>query len=62
MILKLKAFIYRLTGIYLAKKEETKMLKKAKVKGAFNRSVIVGAWQVENGFYRTSKQLGIKKK
>ncbi len=55
MILKLKALIYRLTGIYLAEKEEKAFLKSSKVKGKLGRSLVIGCWQAKHGFYRTYK-------
>ena len=63
MLLKLKAFIYRHTGIYLAKREELAYLKsedgKSTVKSltkSFGKEgalgIAIGSWQGQNGFYR----------
>lgn len=65
-ILKLKAFIYKLTGIYLADKEEATYINSAEFSKAvtkylaadpeenieFIRSLLIGEWQIEHGFYR----------
>lgn len=54
MILKIKAFIYRYTSIYLASKEELKMIYRiidtCKLSQLKNVDVYVGMWQAQNGF------------
>lgn len=66
MILKIKAKIYRLTGIYLAEKEEleyitskkfwksfTKMaLKNPNMRFQIVQGMLIGLWQCKHGFYR----------
>ena len=67
MILKIKAFIYKLTGIYLAHKEQCKYMESkefwesfAKVKASpFNEisnytasGILIGSWQAKHGFAR----------
>lgn len=67
MILKIKAFIYRLTGIYLAQKEEDAYLRSTEALEVLERykkapelcdmelethkSLLIGLWQAEHGFY-----------
>lgn len=70
MILKLKALLYRHTGIYLANREELEYLKSEEFWKEFRKicvrktndltladiqGLLLGLWQAENGFYRTSK-------
>jgi len=66
MLLKIKAFIYRHTGIYLAKREELAYLKsedgrstvKTLAKSFGKESALgiaVGSWQGKHGFYREFK-------
>lgn len=65
MILKIKAFIYRHTGIYLAQKEEDAYMNLESTKQMLNTMVkiceldedtvvgiVIGGWQCEHGFYR----------
>jgi len=67
-IIVIKAFIYRRTGIYLAHKEELEYLTSTAFWKAFQKivsdpnrdmglrdvqSVLIGSWQLDNGFYRT---------
>ena len=68
MILKIKGFIYRHTGIFLAHKEELKYLQsdefwfhmrkisKGKDEDMSPRNIqglLIGLWQCKHGFYRT---------
>lgn len=67
MVLKLKSFIYRLTGIYLANKEELEYVtskefwrafKKIKDKTLSNQvkqGILIGLWQCEHKFYRRAR-------
>jgi hypothetical protein len=65
MILIIKAFIYRLTGIYLAQKEEANYCNSLEAEMYFERlvnsvgideesaqTIVIGDWQYRNGFYR----------
>mgnify|MGYP000899084758 CR=1 FL=1 len=67
MILKLKAFIYRKTGIYLAQKEENQYANSSEYMEAMIsmvsheendlsiesiHSILIGSWQAKYGFYR----------
>jgi len=66
MLLKLKAWIYRCTGIYLAHREELAYLKShAAWKQFFDieasddtltgrdiQGILIGCWQCDHGFYR----------
>lgn len=67
MILKIKAWIYRNTGIYLAHREENEYVESKQFWKVFRKlmknnedlgpeaayGILVGAWQSEHGFYRT---------
>lgn len=69
MVLKIKAFIYQKTGIYLAHKEEleyitskefwkgfTKILKNSKKNDLSPQNmqgILIGLWQCKHGFYRS---------
>lgn len=67
MILKLKAFIYQRTGLYLANKEELDYIISKEFWKAFTRIItkkkndmrpedvqglLIGMWQVKHGLYR----------
>ena len=70
-LLKLKAFIYQKTGIYLASKEELDYVTSPQFWEAFKKlqqtkdwkkedprniqGVLIGSWQIKHGFYRTYK-------
>lgn len=67
MILKIKAWIYRQTGIYLASKEELEFITSKKAWKAIKaiskdnrdmtlrdaQSLMIGMWQSPHGFYRS---------
>lgn len=70
MILKLKAFIYQKTGIYLAHKEELEYItskefwksfikivghKKNDMSPRNAQGLLIGLWQAKNGFVRAYK-------
>ena len=65
MILKLKAFIYRHTGIYLAHKEQLAYMESQEYYDELNRisrrnmlrlyvasGILIGSWQAKHGFTR----------
>lgn len=67
MILKIKVLIYKLTGKYLAEKEEIKYLQSNEFLIDFHRmynhpnntfgehtirSALIGSWQAKNGFHK----------
>lgn len=65
MILKIKAFIYRHTGIYLAQREENRYMALESTRQMIStmvvtceldkdtvEGIVIGSWQAENGFYR----------
>jgi len=65
MILKLKSFIYRQTGIYLAHREElayinseefwksfAKIISKEGMRPRDVQGLLIGLWQVDHGFHR----------
>lgn len=67
MFIKIKAFIYKKTGIYLAQKEELDYLKSKEFWKSFMKiashkkndlaprdiqGILIGLWQVKHGFYR----------
>lgn len=67
MILKIKAFIYRLTGIYLAYREESEHLCSVEFEEGLDRimnhpennmsaynatGLLIGMWQAKHGFTR----------
>lgn len=70
MLLKIKAFIYQKTGIYLAKKEEDEHINSIEISLEIARilaleddlneetvrSIMIGTWQCKNGFYREFKR------
>lgn len=71
MLLKLKAWIYRRTGIYLAHKEELEYITSKVFWKSFRRIIghkkndlgaetvqglLIGMWQTKHGFYRTMKR------
>lgn len=51
-MLKLKALIYRYTGIHLAKKEEQAHLESVDMETPMGKSIMRGLWQANNGFAR----------
>lgn len=67
MILKIKAFIYRLTGIYLAEKEENEYItsdefwdimdstEDPELDNRTVQKILIGSWQCKHGFYRSSR-------
>jgi hypothetical protein len=76
-ILKIKAFIYQRTGIYLANKEELEYVTSKEFWKHFKKIVLhkkndlnmetvqgllIGLWQSKHGFYRTWKQITKKGK
>lgn len=73
-LLKLKAKIYQYTGIYLAQKEELKMLKSKSFWQEFCRlqetfadmrelqSFMIGDWQSRKGFTRYVSKFGMRSK
>lgn len=67
MILKLKAFIYRLTGFYFARNDEIRYLESDEFLNEFKRmnnhpsntfdahairGILIGSWQAKHGFYK----------
>lgn len=76
MIIKIKSIIYQWTGIYLAHKEENEYLKSKDFWDSFNRfklndesmsyrnvqGIVLGCWQVMNGFYREFNSKKYKEK
>ncbi len=70
MIIRIKAFIYQKTGIYLAQREELKYITSKEFWKAFMKiagkdsndmrprdiqGLLIGSWQCGYGFYRASK-------
>jgi hypothetical protein len=75
-ILKIKAAIYRYTGIYFAHKEEIEYLTSKKFWNRYSKlaksnkdlnsqtvqGILIGMWQVKHGFYRPYSKLNFSKK
>ena len=58
-MLKLHAWFYRTFGYYTkyAKKKENEYIKSLGEISDFEHGLMTGTWHMDNGFYRTSKQL-----
>ena len=59
MLLKIHAFIYRVSGIFTkyARKKEKEYIKSLGDVSDFERNLMTGLWHANNGFYRSSKHL-----
>jgi hypothetical protein len=76
MLLKIKAIIYKYTGIFLAHKEENEFMQSKEFWKNFNKIInhaendmsatevqglLIGSWQFQHGFYRPLLSLRYKK-